>query len=888
MKSIGLNELRQIFRDFYIAKDHYARKSFSLVPESDKSLLLINSGMAPLKPYFAGIETPPGKRMTTCQKCIRTGDLDHVGHTARHGTFFEMLGSFSFGDYFKRESLLWGWEFVTEVLELPVDRLWASVYEEDEDAYEIWANDIGIAPERIVRLGKEENFWEIGIGPCGPCSEIYYDRGEKYGCDSPDCKPGCECDRYVEFWNHVFTQFNRDEAGNYTPLSHPNIDTGMGLERIACIMQGTDSIFDVDTIHNILEHVCAVSGVEYKHGEAGTDISIRIITDHIRSVVFMIGDGIIPSNEGRGYVLRRLLRRAVVHGKKLGISGLFLHELADRVIAVSGHEYEEIAEKRDYIKKLIQSEEERFAITIDQGFELLDAYIKQLKNKRNAVLSGDLVFKLYDTYGFNPELAREVLEEHGIRIDEDGFSCTLAAQQEKARKGQKSKEDEAWRSNEEIFKKTAATAFIGYDALLEKCSVTQIVRDGADVSEAGKGTTAAVILDKTPFYAESGGQASDTGVFSGITDTPGFVENKLEAEVKGVSRAGGVFVHTVEVKNGTIRVGDTVDASVDPLQRNRTARNHSATHLLHAALVSALGNHVRQAGSSVDAAMLRFDFTHFEALGKEKLVEVEAEVNHVIDRFLPVSTTETTAAEAKARGAAALFDEKYGDIVRLVEIGDFSAELCGGTHVRNSGEIGAFRIVSESSVGAGIRRIEAITGTNLIEPLNTAENTLTQLSELFKARRDFLMERVSGFLDELREAKRELEASKKAKEGDLASDLLADAIQKGALRVVTGVFDDLDIDGLRKLSDSLKAASGSLVNVLISSVDEKVTIVVSVTDDLLDKGLHAGRIVKELAAAGGGGGGGKADMAQAGVKDVTRIPDIIAAAENYFDRMKME
>ena len=885
MKSIGLNELRQMFRDFYIAKDHYARKSFSLVPESDKSLLLINSGMAPLKPYFAGLETPPGKRMTTCQKCLRTGDLEHVGYTARHGTFFEMMGSFSFGDYFKRESLIWGWEFCLEVLGLPEEKLWASVYVEDDEAYDIWVNDVGIAPERVVRLGKEENFWEIGLGPCGPCSEVYYDRGEKHGCGSVDCKPGCDCDRYVEFWNHVFTQYSRDEAGNYTPLANPNIDTGMGLERIACIMQDTDSIFDVDTIRGILEQVCKVSGVKYGHGNAGTDVSIRVITDHIRSVVFMIGDGIIPSNEGRGYVLRRLLRRAVVHGKKLGISGLFLHDLADQVIDVSCHEYEEIAEKRDHIKKLIRSEEERFAVTIDQGFELLWTYIEKLKSIKDAVLSGDIVFKLYDTYGFNPELAREVLEEHGIAIDEDGFSAALKAQQERARKGQKTTEDEAWRTNEEVFKETAATTFTGYNALLEKCYVNQIVSGGANLDEITQGATAAFVFDKTPFYAESGGQASDTGELTAETEDP---ENKAAANVLAVEKSGDVFVHTAEVTRGTIRVGDIMTASVDPVRRNRIARSHTATHLLHAALTQALGSHVRQAGSSVDAEALRFDFTHFEALSPEKLTEVEETVNSVIDSFMPVTTIETTPEDAKARGAAAYFDEKYGDKVRLVEIGDFSAELCGGTHVHNTGEIGVFRIMSESSVGAGIRRIEAVTGTNLLAPLNRAENTITQISGLLKARREFLLEKVSGFIEEMRETRRELEASRKASAGDIVAGLFAKAREKGAVRLVTGVFDDMDVDGLRTLSDSLKASSGGLVNVLISKAGDKVTIIASVTDDLLDKGLHAGKLVKELALAGGGGGGGKADIAQAGVKDVGRIPDILAAADDFLDGLKMD
>ncbi|MDR3364105.1 MAG: alanine--tRNA ligase [Clostridiales Family XIII bacterium] len=872
MKNIGLNELRQMFREFYVARGHYARKSFSLVPESDKSLLLINSGMAPLKPYFAGIEAPPSKRMTTCQKCIRTGDLENVGLTARHGTFFEMLGSFSFGDYFKRESLKWGWEFITEVLEMPADKLWASIYEEDDEAYDIWVNEVGISPGRVVRMGKEDNFWEIGIGPCGPCSEIYFDRGEKYGCGSADCRPGCECDRFVEFWNHVFTQYSRDEAGNYTPLSHPNIDTGMGLERLACIMQGTDSIFDVDTIRTILERVCGMSGVAYQRGEAKTDVSVRIVTDHIRSVVFLIGDGVIPSNEGRGYVLRRLLRRAAVHGKKLGIEGLFLHELAENVIEVSGREYDEIIEKRDYIRKLIRLEEERFAATVDSGLALLDAHIAELKGVRGAVLAGDKVFKLYDTYGVNPELTREALAEHGISIDEEGFLAELRIQQENSRRGQKASDGAAWRGGEELFKGLAATEFVGYVALQEKCSVKLIVKDGFAAEEACGGETVLLVLDKTPFYAEGGGQASDAGVLAG---------DGAFADVLSVARSGAVWVHTVLVKSGAIRVGDVVNAAVDPIARNRTARNHTATHLLHKALVQTLGGHVRQAGSSVDAETLRFDFTHFEGLGADKLSEAEAIVNRVIDEFQNVFTTETTVDEAKARGAAAYFDEKYGDKVRLVEVGEFSAELCGGTHVSNSGQIGGFRIVSETSIGSGTRRIEAITGTNLLRPLLRAENTLAELSGLFKAHPDMLMDKVSGLLGDMKEMRRELDAANKAKAGGTVSELLAAAREKGGARLVTGVFGDLDAGALRALSDSLKAASGGLVNVLVSTAEGKVTIVASVSDDLLDKGLHAGKLIKELAQAAGGGGGGKADMAQAGAKDPAKVPDILAAAENY-------
>ncbi|GHU62832.1 alanine--tRNA ligase [Clostridia bacterium] len=880
MKNIGLNELRRMFRDFYVEKGHYPAKSFSLVPERDKSLLLINSGMAPLKPYFAGQAEPPSKRMTTCQKCIRTGDLDNVGHTSRHGTFFEMLGSFSFGDYFKRESLKWGWEFLTEVLEMPVGKLWATVYEEDDEAYDIWVNEVGIAADRVVRLGKDDNFWEIGIGPCGPCSEIYFDRGEKFGCGREDCKPGCDCDRYVEFWNHVFTQFNKDEAGNYTPLAHPNIDTGMGLERLACIMQDTDSIFDVDTIRNILLEVCRRADIVYEDGAAETDAAIRIITDHIRSVVFMIGDGIIPSNEGRGYVLRRLLRRAAVNGKKLGIKGLFLHDLADKVIETSGHEYEEIAEKQDYIKKLIRLEEERFAITIDQGLELLDAHIRELKGMEDAILSGDKVFKLYDTFGVNPELTREVLAEHDIAIDEDGFLAELRIQQENSRRGQKATEGEAWKANEEIYKGLPETEFVGYDTLQNNVSVIAIVSGGDLAEEAFEGETVALVFDKTPFYAESGGQATDIGNLSGQGG------NVFYAEVTHVAKAQGVFIHTAILKSGSVKAGDTLTASVNAVLRHRTMRNHTATHLLHQALKDVLGSHVRQAGSSVDAESVRFDFTHFEGLDAYKLNEVEVIVNRVIDEFAPVNTTITTLEEARAKGSAALFDEKYGDKVRMVEVGEFSRELCGGTHAANSGEIGGFKIISESSVGSGTRRIEAITGTNLLKPLIRAENVLTELSDLFKAHPDVLMDKISGMLNDMKETKRELELIRKGKASDTASALLVGADEVGGVRLVKHVFDDLDADEMRSLIDEWKTTEKGLAIVLVSKLDGKLTIVCSLTDDLITKGLHAGKMVKELAQAAGGGGGGKADMAQAGAKDVTKAKDVLAAADAYLSSVR--
>ncbi|MDR2487670.1 MAG: alanine--tRNA ligase, partial [Clostridiales Family XIII bacterium] len=775
MKQYGLNELRAMFRDFYVSKGHYAQKSYPLVPDKDKSLLLINSGMAPLKPFFAGLETPPAVRMTTCQKCIRTGDLENVGHTARHGTFFEMLGSFSFGDYFKKESLLWGWEFVTEVLQMPVDRLWASVYEDDDEAWGIWENEVGIDPARIVRMGKEDNFWEIGTGPCGPCSEVYFDRGEAHGCGSPDCMPGCECDRYVEFWNHVFTQYNRDDAGNYTPLAHPNIDTGLGLERLACIMQDTDSIFNVDTIRHILEGVTGRSGVAYQDGKAASDISIRIVTDHIRSVTFLISDGVIPSNEGRGYVLRRLLRRASVHGRKLGIQGLFLTELSDRVIDVSGEAYSELVEKREYIHKIIRLEEERFEATVGEGSELLGQYIEELKQEGRSVLAGDKVFRLYDTHGFNPELTREMLADHGFEIDEDGYRTELKKQQEQSRQGIRVSAAEAWAENDQVIADLGKTGFTGYGSLSGEGCVLRILADGAAVDFAGAGSVVDVVLDRTPFYAESGGQVADRGTLALASASAGTGANAgvgegaggdvgqggqagCMARVTDVQTMRGVFLHRCEVTDGALRVGDVLTAQVDAGLRNRTARNHTATHLLHRALRDVLGGHVQQAGSRVDETQLRFDFTHYEAVSAAQLAEIEGIVNDAVNAFYPVATEEMSMDEAKAQGVIALFDEKYGDTVRVVRVGDFSAELCGGTHVHSSGEVGAFKIVSESSVGAGARRIEALTGTGILEPFRLAETALGTLGTLLKTSPDSLSEKAEGLLEELRGLRRELDA----------------------------------------------------------------------------------------------------------------------------------
>ena len=871
MKKIGLNELREMFLDFYVKKEHYRKNSFSLIPENDKGLLIINSGMAPLKPYFAGTETPPAKRMTTCQKCIRTGDIENVGHTARHATFFEMLGSFSFGDYFKKESLIWGWEFVTEVLEMPAEKVWASVYEEDHEAYDIWKDIIKIPEDRIVKLGKADNFWEIGTGPCGPCSEMYYDRGESYGCDNPNCIPGCDCDRYIEFWNHVFTQFSRDEAGNYSELENKNIDTGLGLERLACLMQGVDSIFEVDTIRAILDEITKKSGIPYQNGTEKTDVSIRIITDHVRSVVFMIGDRIIPSNEGRGYVLRRLLRRAARHLRLLGVKDKFLQNLAQTVIDLSGSAYPDLEQNRDYITKIITAEEDKFAATIDQGTAIITEYIDELKKANKTVLDGEKVFKLYDTFGFPLELTQEILEEHGFSADEIGFNANMEHQRETARAARKSQADEGWADSSANFDIEGSSEFTGYDKTQDVSKVTTIIFENSSVPEINAGDTAIVILDKTPFYAEGGGQTADIGIIS---------TSNFDAEVLGVLKIGDAIGHKVTVNEGTLKTGMEVSCEVSPLHRNSVARNHTATHLLHKALHKVLGDHVNQAGSSVASDGLRFDFNHFEALSKEELNKIEKFVNEKINLFLPVVTKEMSLKEATECGAIGLFGEKYENDVRVVSVDDISVELCGGTHVANTGQIGVFKITSETGVAAGTRRIEAITGQEVLVQLNEKEETIKAASEKIKTIPSLFLQKVSTLYDEAKSHKKELDELKRQASGDVASELVSDAKSIKDIKLITKAFSDYDIDQLRSLSDEIKASNKGIVMVFATENDGKVTFLVSVTDDLLDKGYHAGNMIKQIAAAAGGGGGGKADMAQAGAKDPSKINDAFAVAES--------
>ena len=869
MEKLGLNKIRELFLSFYESKEHYRRQSFPLIPEKDKSLLLINSGMAPLKPYFAGLEVPPSKRMTTCQKCIRTGDIENVGFTSRHGTFFEMLGSFSFGDYFKEESLTWGWEFITEVLKMPTDKLWATVYEDDDEAYNIWKNKIGMPEERIVRLGKDDNFWEIGTGPCGPCSEIYYDRGEQYGCDNPDCKPGCDCDRYVEFWNHVFTQFSRDDEGNYSDLAHPNIDTGMGIERLACIMQGVESIFDIDTIKYILDGVVKVSGVKYENGAAPTDVSIRIITDHLRSMTFMIGDNILPGNEGRDYVLRRLIRRAARHGRLLGIEGPFLSELCERIIDVSGQAYPELETRRVMIKKVVAVEEEKFASTIDQGMRIINGYIDELKTSGNTVLDGEKAFKLHDTYGFPIDLTREIMEEAGYTVDIDGFENEMQ-QQKKRSQVEQEMEGAGWEEAIADYALEGKTEFTGYEKVVDTGIVKAMFWEQKALSIVNEGDTCRIALDRTPFYAESGGQIYDTGYI---------YNDDFVAEVTEVVKFQNVFAHKINVQKGSLKLGDEVTCMIRAPYRNMTAANHTATHLLHKALREVLGDHVKQAGSSVTKDGLRFDFNHFQAMTEEEISKVEEIVNDKISHFIDVETKVMPVKEAFKEGATALFGEKYGDMVRVVSIGNYSKEFCGGTHVSNIGQIGMFKILSESGVASGVRRIEAVTGQGVLQKFNENETLITNTAEALKSTRDNMADRSAALMDEVKSLKKEIAELKKAQMDKGLDSILDDAREINGVKLITKQFEDYNINDLRGLSDKIKAENKGVAMVFAAVSGEKVTFLVSLTDDLVEKGMHAGKMIKEIAAAAGGGGGGKADMAQAGAKDPGRIPDAFAKAE---------
>ena len=875
MQKYGVNELRRMFLEFFESKDHLALKSFSLVPHNDKSLLLINSGMAPMKPYFTGQEIPPRRRVTTCQKCIRTGDIENVGKTARHGTFFEMLGNFSFGDYFKTEAIHWTWEFLTEVVGLDPERLYPSVYENDDEAWKIWNKEIGVPAERIFRFGKEDNFWEHGSGPCGPCSEVYYDRGEKYGCGKPGCTVGCECDRYMEIWNDVFSQFNNDGHGNYSDLAQKNIDTGMGLERLACVVQDVDSMFDIDTMKALRDHVCAMSGKHYGIDHE-TDVSLRVVTDHIRSVTFMISDGIMPSNSGRGYVLRRLLRRACRHGRLLGIEGAFLVELAQTVIDGSKDGYPELEEKKDFIFNVIAKEEAQFNKTIDQGLSILADMEEEMKKNGETVLSGENAFKLYDTYGFPIDLTSEILEEKGLTYDKDGF--------EKAQKEQRAKSEGTFGTHSYTGKDATvydeldaklATEFVGYENLVCDAKVTALTSEEEIVDALSDGEKGTIIVDKTTFYGTMGGQEGDIGTIK-TADGEFVVENTIHL-------AGTKIGHVGYVSHGVIKVGDIVSMEVDKENRNLSARNHSATHLLQAALRQVLGTHVEQAGSYVDAERLRFDFTHFSALSKEELKQVENIVNEKIAECLPVVAKNMPIEEARKTGAAALFGEKYGDVVRVVSMGDFSVEFCGGTHVSNTGVISALKIISETGVAAGVRRIEALTSKGLLKYYDDMEKKLQEAAALVKATPNQLSDKIRHLQAENKDLHSELESVKSKMAKEAMGDVSDQVTEVKGVKLIAAKVDDVDMNGLRDLGDQLKEKLGEGVIVLASAAGGKVSLVAMATDEAVKKGAHAGNLIKGIAGLVGGGGGGRPNMAQAGGKNPDGIDAAIAKVSEVLE-----
>lgn len=877
MEWTGLNELREKYLSFFESKGHLRLPSFSLVPQGDKSLLLINAGMAPLKKYFTGELTPPRTRVTTCQKCIRTPDIERVGITARHGTFFEMLGNFSFGDYFKHEATAWAWEFCTKVLEMPADKIYISVYQDDDEAYDIWTKELGVSPDHMVRLGKEDNFWEHGAGPCGPCSELYFDRGEKYGCGSPTCGVGCDCDRYVEFWNLVFTQFDNDGNNNYTRLKSCNIDTGMGLERLACIMQGVDNLFEVDTVQNIMKHIMLIAGVKYHENEK-KDVSLRVITDHIRSTTFMIGDGVMPSNEGRGYVLRRLLRRAARHGRLLGIDGTFLYKVCETVIKENATAYPNLVEKHDLIVKVIKAEEESFNKTIDTGLNLLENIIAQSDSK---VLSGADAFKLQDTFGFPIDLTKELLEERGMSVDIDEYDRLYAQSRAAARAARKDAGAQAWKDSNVSFKDVGATEFVGYTDYSCDAEIKAIVTNGERDEFATADSEVVVVLDKTPFYGESGGQAGDTGVIKTDNAT-------LEVTATGKT-PDGVVLHIARFISGdSIALGDKVHAQIDVERREATRRNHTAAHLLQAALRKHLGSHVEQAGQLVNSEEMRFDFTHFSALSGDELKAIEREVNEVILKGIPVETREMPIEEAKKLGAMALFGEKYGDVVRVVSAGDFSVELCGGTHADNTAKLGLFKIVSESSVAAGIRRITAVTGFGVLKHIENDERIMQSAAAAMKL----------GNVAELDKRAATLSAEVKAKDRELAElrseisalkagSLMDSARQVGGVRLITAEVEVSNPGELRSMCDTARDNGADIVAVFAGVNKEKGTLnfACACGADAIKLGAHAGNIVRETAKIAGGSGGGKPDSAMAGAKDASKADEALAAVDSIVRAM---
>ena len=875
MEKYGLNQLREIFLQFFEGKGHLRLPSFSLIPQGDASLLLINSGMAPMKPYFKGEKEPPRHRVCTCQKCIRTGDIENIGKTARHGTYFEMLGNFSFGDYFKREAIHWSWEFLTspDWVGLDPNRLYPSIYVEDDEAFEIWNKEIGIGPERIFRFGKEDNFWEHGAGPCGPCSEIYYDRGEKYGCGKPDCTVGCDCDRYIEVWNNVFSQFDNDGEGHYTELKQKNIDTGMGLERLAVVCQDVDSLFDVDTVMNITHKVSELTGAYYGKSHK-MDVSLRVITDHIRSATFMICDGVLPSNEGRGYVLRRLLRRAARHGKLLGVNEPFLYEVIDTVIHENECQYPELREKQAYITRVVKTEEENFAKTIDAGMKIFSDMLAEHKAKGESTFSGADAFKLYDTYGFPIDLTIEMCADEGMNVDEDGFKQLMQEQRVRAREARAALGDLGW-AGVSFGKEIPETVFEGYDRQETQAKVLAIVADGEFREEIPAGTEAIIVLDRTTLYAEMGGQVADHGILSA---------DGLSFRVSDVQKnKGGKYMHTGVLQQGVLKLGDTVTASYDARRRASIARAHSATHLLQKALRDVLGDHVHQAGSLVEPDFLRFDFTHFSAVTPEELRQVEEAVNAAILEGLAVNTKEMPIEEARKSGATALFGEKYGDVVRVVSMGDYSVELCGGTHLSNTAKAGLFHISSEGSVASGVRRIEATTGLLTLETLHRDIEAISAVSALFKANPADMLQKVEQQTAELKEARRQIQQYKDKESAGGADNLLKNAKEIGGLHVVTCSQGECDAAALRKMGDALRDKDGAVVAVISAVNGEKITFQCVCGKDAVEKGIRAGDIIKHITAIAGGKGGGKPDSAMGGGNDVSKLKEALSAVEGFVE-----
>ena len=864
MEYMGLNEIREKFLSFFESKGCLRLDSFPLIPKNDNSLLLINSGMAPLKPWFTGAEEPPKHRVTTCQKCIRTPDIERVGKTARHGTFFEMLGNFSFGDYFKREAIHWAWEFITDVMQIPKEVIWITVYEEDDEARDIWVNEVGVNPERVVKLGKEDNFWEHGTGPCGPCSEIHVDRGEEFAC-GPDCRIGCDCDRFMEIWNLVFTQFDKQEDGTYERLANPNIDTGMGLERLAAYIQGVSNLFEVDTVKGVMDHICRIAGVEYKKDDK-TDVSLRVITDHIRSTVMMISDGVIPSNEGRGYVLRRLLRRAARHGKLLGIDRQFLFEVADTVIENSKSAYPELEEKADYIKNIIKIEEGRFDATVEGGLAVLGEYMKGAKK-----ITGEQAFKLHDTYGFPLDLTIEIAEENGLEVDVDGFNRAMDEQKQTARASRK--DGSSWDSDETYeFENAEKTAFVGYINLDAESEIVGIATEGEVSAVISNGETGIIVTKQTPFYAEMGGQVGDIGTITS--------ENARARVINTTKTGDGIYLHEVVVEEGKFSDGDSVTLSVCRKNRMAIARNHSATHLLHRALRDELGHHVAQAGSLVTPDRLRFDFSHFEAMTAEQLQRVEDRVNEAILDSLPIITRELPIDEAKKLGAEAQFGEKYGDVVRVVAMGDYSVEFCGGTHLTNTSQVGLFKLISEGGVAAGVRRIEAVTGIGVMNYIKEKDALISNTAKVLKTNLiDEIDKKAEVLAYELKNAEKELDSIKAKLASAKANDMMAGIKHIGDVELVTAQLDGMTANDLKTAADDIKAKMNAGVVVLASDTDDKITFVAMATKEAVKMGAHSGNIIKEITQIAGGRGGGKPDMAQGGGKDANKIDDALAKVD---------